>query len=433
MTRPETGQPETNTAFNFVTREGISVTAHFDVLDCPLALQMPQRLTDVISWHPHIPLAFVLMQLLRPKRVVELGTHKGDSYCAFCQAVDALDLDTACYAVDTWEGDEQAGYYGAEVLAELRAYHDPRYGRFSTLIQGLFDDALDRFDDQTIDLLHIDGLHTYEAVKHDFETWLPKMTCRGVVLLHDVNEHQTDFGVWQVWHELEHHYPHCTFRYGHGLGIIAVGDEGATLLQDFFTAVQCNPDLLRYYALLGERIELYRDRQGRNAERDVELAAVQAALTKRDAEVQRLTTARRELEAWAMDLEAKVKDQQGHMVLLTERITFLTEHETELRQLLAAAHDRRFTQDCDDHSLLVTLGRGIEEHARQIGVLTAEKGVLTAEKDAYAWETNRYVAHLEQSWREKNAHIALLEAMVQPVHRSFFARVVRRIRRESEK
>jgi hypothetical protein len=147
------------------------------------------------------------------------------SFSAFCQAVKELGLETRCHAVDTWEGDDQSGHYDEETLADLKAHIETHYNGFAQLIKSTFDQALDRFEDGTIDLLHIDGYHTYESVRHDFESWLPKMSVRGVVLLHDTNVREPGFGVWKLWEELKAIYPHFEFIHEHGLGVLAVGDE----------------------------------------------------------------------------------------------------------------------------------------------------------------------------------------------------------------
>ena len=81
------------------------------------------------------------------------------------------------------------------VWRDVQQFNDARYSRISTLYRCTFDEALSRFEDGSIDILHIDGLHTYEAARHDFETWLPKMSDRGIVLFHDTTERRADFGV----------------------------------------------------------------------------------------------------------------------------------------------------------------------------------------------------------------------------------------------
>lgn len=229
----------------------------FTPIDYSFCLEEPAFLSDVTSWHEHIPFAFSLIQMLQPRLFVELGTHKGDSYLAFCQAVDALGLSTVCCAVDSWEGDPQAGFYGEEIYQKLKEYHDSRYGGFSSLRKCYFDDALPHFEDKSIDLLHIDGLHTYEAVKHDFETWLPKVSDRGVVLFHDTTVTTGDFGVWRFFEEVSSKYPAFGFKHCNGLGMIAVGSAAPESLQPFFDKEQHTlRTIQRFYHAMGTRISL---------------------------------------------------------------------------------------------------------------------------------------------------------------------------------
>ena len=218
-----------------------------------------------------MPFAFFAVAALRPRTLVELGTWKGDSYCALCQAVETLELETRCYAVDTWEGNAHTGRYGPEILEDLRAHHDPLYGAFSSLLQQTFDEAALQFADGSVDLLHIDGAHSYEAVAHDVETWLPKLGERGVVLLHDTNVREAGFGVWRVWDELSHRYPGFAFPHGFGLGVLALGREVDADFLDFLAAANSDPLAARFFSALGSRIaEPDHERRAREAaEREV--------------------------------------------------------------------------------------------------------------------------------------------------------------------
>jgi len=75
------------------------------------------------------------------------------------------------------------------------------------------------FDGDSIDVLHLDGLHTESAVRHDLDSWLPKLRPGAILLLHDVAVHRPDFGVWKVWDELRVRGRSCTFHDGPGLGV----------------------------------------------------------------------------------------------------------------------------------------------------------------------------------------------------------------------
>ncbi|HEY4329880.1 MAG TPA: hypothetical protein VGN88_09100, partial [Phycisphaerae bacterium] len=96
----------------------------FNLSDFPEAFMPPARRTSLSAWHAHLPVAPILIRLLRPRVFVELGTHSGDSYIAFCRIVQLLGLACQCTAVDTWQGDVQSGPYGPEVLKDLRHVHD---------------------------------------------------------------------------------------------------------------------------------------------------------------------------------------------------------------------------------------------------------------------------------------------------------------------
>jgi Methyltransferase domain/Glycosyl transferase family 2 len=191
----------------------------------PIIFNTPKRLIEVSSWITHVPFAFFLISILKPKVAVELGVFSGQSYSAFCQAVRTLKLDTRCYGIDTWKGDIQLGEYGEEVYAGFSNYNQKEYGEFSQLLRMTFNEALNHFKDGSIDLLHIDGFHTYEEVKSDFESWLPKVSPSGVIVFHDTFIKDLDFGVWKLWEEISRKYPSFEFMHGYGLGVAAIGKE----------------------------------------------------------------------------------------------------------------------------------------------------------------------------------------------------------------
>ena len=238
----------------------------------------PSRLGADSAWFGHVPFAHWIVTQHRPASIVELGAHNGVSYAAFCEAVVRERIDARALAVDTWQGDEHAGFYGEDVYADLQRFHDQRYAGFSTLMRATFDDALGYVADGSIDLLHIDGRHRYEDVSHDYATWRAKLSHRGVVLFHDTNVREHDFGVFRLWAELCRAHPSFEFLHGHGLGVLAVGEDvGGTVAALCAMRDPAETNTIRErFALLGERWIATRDLQRAELHR----AALSATLAK---------------------------------------------------------------------------------------------------------------------------------------------------------
>jgi hypothetical protein len=224
----------------------------------PSALMEPRAYRSS-AWSGHVPFAFWIVDALRPRQLVELGTWWGMSYLAFCQAVDVLGTGTRAFAVDTWQGDEHTGPLATQALAALKAEHDPRYAGFSELLRMRFEEAVERFEPGSIDLLHIDGLHTYEAVKSDWEMWRPKLSNRAVVLFHDTQVRERGFGVYRLWEELTRDYPGVEFLHEHGLGVLGVGSDLPEGVRSLLAAAE-RPDELQQvrdtFARLGRTIRI---------------------------------------------------------------------------------------------------------------------------------------------------------------------------------
>ena len=172
-------------------------------------------------WEGHRDFAYDLLQFVRPERLVELGSQYGCSLFTFCQAVRDFKLNTEINAVDLWSGDIGAEITGEEVYALVQKTAATYYPEVNLhLFQMCFDDARPNFADNSIDILHIDGGHTFEDVEHDFTTWLPKLKENGIVLFHDVYS-PIDQGSCDHWEKTKKEYD-CYFDFTHscGLGIL---------------------------------------------------------------------------------------------------------------------------------------------------------------------------------------------------------------------
>lgn len=194
------------------------------------------------DWTGHIPAMFALATLLHPRRYVELGTLRGASFFAYAQTVRRAGFDSEAVAVSSWA-------VGPERAEEFRTAQDDfrfiarKYADFTGILRMGYAEAAHRFSEGSVDLLHLDGFSDYEWLSDTFRIWRPKLSDRGVVLVHDTNAHGPDFGVWRFWEELSAEVPALAFRHDQGLGVACVGHACPPALRALAGAAASDRDL----------------------------------------------------------------------------------------------------------------------------------------------------------------------------------------------
>ncbi len=351
----------------------------------------PTRLGVDSAWFGHVPFAHWIVGQHRPASIVELGAHNGVSYAAFCEAVLRERVDARALAVDTWQGDEHAGFYDDSVYADLQLFHDQRYAGFSTLLRATFDEALPRVPDGSVDLLHIDGRHRYEDVLHDFNSWRPKLSPRALVLFHDTNVRERDFGVHRLWAELRGAHPSFEFLHGHGLGVLAVGPEVAGN-----AAALC--------ALAGtDRVHVVRERFAQLGERWIAARDLQNAALQRTHLAAMLAKAEEDLTAtrqWATTAQTEVDRLFPLYAALTDT------HRGVRANLARARHDvsARERELAEQAAALATHAAALASAqsacaAAEARAQAAEAALAGARQHAAALERARDEMLASTSWR----------------------------------
>ena len=163
---------------------------------------------------------------LEPKRVVEIGTSMGGTLYLWTRLAQA---DATIISADLPGGKFGGGY------SPLRT---PLYQSFARAQQKLHLLRVDSHEKATleqvkqllggepIDFLFIDGDHTYEGVKQDWEMYSPLVRPGGLVAFHDIAMNYDDTQVKRFWDELTPLVRHREYAYHpkgfYGIGVVEI-------------------------------------------------------------------------------------------------------------------------------------------------------------------------------------------------------------------
>lgn len=220
--------------------------------------EINKELLVYAPWSGHRNFIYDFVKYYKPQIIVELGSHYGCSSFAILQSIKDHNTDTEFYGVDTWEGDSLTIYGEKEHVYESYKKVNDTYFKEqkSRMLRMTFDEAVQKFENHSIDVLHIDGSHEYDDVKHDYRTWKEKVKEDGIILFHDVSEDIVvgeEMGSHIFWEELKKEQLYTfEFDFSFGLGILFFSKEKYA---DFKQKV----DMQKYQRINNELAVNYKD------------------------------------------------------------------------------------------------------------------------------------------------------------------------------
>lgn len=151
-----------------------------------------------------------IVRRARPKTVIEIGTARGGTLYALSQLADP---SAVILSIDLPGAPNGGGQSALE--RELFKSFGPIGQRLTCLPldshePATFEAARAALDGRAVDLLFIDGDHSYEGVRADFERYRTLVAPDGLIALHDINVFPEQFGaanaVGPFWRELTAQY-----------------------------------------------------------------------------------------------------------------------------------------------------------------------------------------------------------------------------------
>ena len=110
----------------------------------------------------------------RKQNYVEIGTYNAESTLLAA----SFDFIEDIFCIDPFNIIENF------TISKKRLSHIDKNIKY---IQKRSQDAYSLFEDSSIDILYIDGDHSYESVKNDLKNWHPKVKFGGFICGHDYN------------------------------------------------------------------------------------------------------------------------------------------------------------------------------------------------------------------------------------------------------